>query len=88
MKWHLSQGGKVSRVDLGFLLEATYTNPTAGGFSKQKHLWIFGTCILWILSISGELGGHQGWGNLLSGLGEPAGRVRGNLPGRLHPTAL
>ena len=28
-----------------------------------------------------ELGGHQGWGNLLSGLGEPAGRTRGNLRG-------
>ena len=33
------------------------------------------------LSVSGELGAHQEWGNLLSGLGEPAGRVRGNLPG-------
>jgi len=44
--------------------------------------------ILWMLSISGELGGHQGWGNLLSRLVEPAGRMWGNLPGPPHPTAL
>ena len=62
--------------------------PQALFFSQKTHPWIFGTCILWILSISGELGGHQGWGNLLSGLGEPAGRMRGNLPGRPVPTAL
>ena len=35
-----------------------------------------------------ELGGHQGWGNLLSGLGEPAGRTWGNLLGPQYSTAL
>ncbi len=57
-------------------------------FSQKTDPWSLGACTLWILSISGELGGHQGWGNLLSGLGESAGRVRGNLPGPPIPTAL
>ena len=33
------------------------------GDLRKNTPWIFGACILWIRSISGELGGHQGWGH-------------------------
>ena len=53
------------------------------GDLRKNTPWIFGACILWIRSISGELGGHQGWGNPGPGaggasrhlLGEPLGRT-------------
>ena len=36
------------------------------------------SCILWILSISRELGGHQGWGNPGPGAGGTGSTCRGN----------
>ena len=63
--------------------------PAAGAvfFSKNTPLDCLNIYLVDFVNIW-ELGGHQGWGNLLSGLGEPAGRTRGNLPGRQHSTAL
>ena len=50
-------------------------------FPKKTRPWIFGACILWIWSISGELCG-QGWGNPGPGAGGTARPVLGEPLGR------
>jgi len=52
------------------------------GDLRKNTPWIFGACILWIRSISGELGGHQGWGNPAPGAGGTARAVTGEPLGR------